>query len=82
MQGLGGGAPTWSVDVHGVCRLWSFLVWCKPGSASPSAPPGAIQHEQPINLQMAANCAGLGGSHAKQNCDLELTTASAVPGVA
>ena len=41
MQRQGGGAPTWSVAVHWVCRLWGFPGGADQGQPLPVFCPGA-----------------------------------------
>ena len=41
MQGQGGGAPTWSVAVCWVCRLWGFLGGAGQGQPPPVFFPGS-----------------------------------------
>ena len=74
MHGQGGDPLTWSVAIQCVSCPWCFL--CGAGQGQPP-PVFCLGHSAWAVKQseMAANCAGLGDSQAKPNCDSNLAAA-------
>ena len=79
VQGQGGGALTWSVVVHWVCRLWDF-----PSGSGQGQPHLCSAWDHPAGdieqSEMSATFAGIGHSQVKPNCESTLAAASDGPG--
>ena len=69
MKRQGGGVPTWSVAVHSVCRLCSFL-----GSTGQVSPDLCFAQDHPAwakrPSEMVDTCAGLADSQGSQTVNL------------